>query len=86
MCVYQPMIVYIQLRGMVPEGMCVHVNPGKPRDQALEVFDHFNIQVTPSDIFTRCQVLSYVSLNYSYIVSFVSLDVQQQCLCFNRQG
>ena len=41
---------------MVPEGMCVHVNPGKPRDQALEVFDHFNIQVTPSDIFTRCQV------------------------------
>ena len=40
----------------MPEGMCVHVNPGKPRDQALEVFDHFNIQVTPSDIFTRCQV------------------------------
>lgn len=41
---------------MVPEGMCVHVNPGKSRDQALEVFDHFNVQVMPSDIFTRCQV------------------------------
>ena len=68
----------------MPEGMCVHVNPGKPRDQALEVFDHFNIQVTPSDIFTRCQV--HMSLVISYIISFVPLDVQQQCLCFNRQG
>ena len=57
------MIVCIQLRGMVPEGMCIHVNPGKARDQALEVFDHFNIQVTPSDIFTRCQVHTYVSRN-----------------------
>jgi len=43
---------------MVPEGMCVHVTPGKARDQALEVFDYLNIQVTPSDIFSRCQVIA----------------------------
>ena len=49
---------YWQLKGMVPEGMCVHVTPGKARDQALEVFDHLNIQVTPSDIFSRCQVIA----------------------------
>ena len=55
--------MYLQLKGMVPEGMRVHVNPGKPHDQALEVFDHFNIKVAPSDIFTRCQVATYVSLN-----------------------
>ena len=47
---------------MVPEGMCVHVNPGKPRDQALEVFDHFNIQVTTSDIFHSLSG-AYVSCN-----------------------
>ena len=47
----------LQLRGMVPEGMCIHVNPSKAHDQALDVFDHLNVEVTPSDIFARCQVV-----------------------------
>ena len=63
-------LLCLQLRGMVPEGMCVHVNPGKARDQALEVFDHFNVQVTPSDIFTRCQVATYLVVNF-YTINFV---------------
>ena len=55
--------------------MCVHINPGKARDQALEVFDHFNIQVTPSDIFTRCQVTLIFSCIVCYF-QFTCLDVQ----------
>ena len=54
--------------------MCIHVNPGKARDQTLEVFDQLNIQVMPSDIFSRCQVCT--SLVSIYAFSFVSLDVQ----------
>ena len=53
----------IQMRQMVPEGMCVHVSSGKTHDQALEVFNHFNIEVTLCDIFSRCQVHSCVSFN-----------------------
>ena len=60
MCVERLVLLCLQLRGMVPEGMCVHVNPGKARDQTLEVFDQLNIQVMPSDIFTRCQVRTFL--------------------------
>ena len=45
-----------QLRSQVPVGYCYNVGPGKAKDQVKEVLTHFNVEVTPGDIFTRCQV------------------------------
>ena len=38
--------------------MCVPA--GNAKDQVLAVFKHFNIQVNTSDIFSRCQVRSFL--------------------------
>lgn len=49
--------VMLQLRSQVPEGMCYNVlNNVKAREQALDVLDHFNVNVTTRDIFSRCMV------------------------------
>ncbi|XP_041098570.1 exonuclease mut-7 homolog isoform X2 [Polyodon spathula] len=45
------------LKSQVGEGRCLAVDCSeKARDQALRVLKHFNITVTPADIFSRCQV------------------------------
>lgn len=44
------------LRSQVGEGCCLSLDCSeKARDQAVRVLRHFNIQLTPSDIFSRCQ-------------------------------
>ncbi|XP_063265501.1 exonuclease mut-7 homolog isoform X3 [Prinia subflava] len=48
---------YQTLRSQVGEGRCFSVNCSKKaKEQALQVLKHFNVQVSPSDIFSRCQV------------------------------
>ena len=43
------------------EGRCLSLDCSeKARDQAVRVLKHFNVQPTPSDIFSRCQVLLHV--------------------------
>lgn len=44
------------LRSQVGEGRCLSLDCSeKARDQAIRVLKHFNVQPTPSDIFSRCQ-------------------------------
>lgn len=44
------------LRSQVGEGRCLSLHSSeKARDQAIRVLRHFNIQLTPGDIFSRCQ-------------------------------
>nr|XP_014342974.1 PREDICTED: exonuclease mut-7 homolog [Latimeria chalumnae] len=48
---------YHTLRSQVGEGRCFSVNCSeKAKDQAIQVLKHFNVQVTPEDIFSRCQM------------------------------
>ncbi|KAK2819029.1 hypothetical protein Q5P01_024590 [Channa striata] len=47
---------YQSLRSQVGEGRCLSLDCSeKARDQAVRVLRHFNVQATPSDIFSRCQ-------------------------------
>lgn len=47
---------YQSLRSQVGEGRCLSLDCSeKARDQAVRVLKHFNVQPTPSDIFSRCQ-------------------------------
>ncbi|XP_062290274.1 exonuclease mut-7 homolog [Scomber scombrus] len=47
---------YLSLRSQVGEGRCLSLDCSeKARDQAVRVLRHFNVQPTPSDIFSRCQ-------------------------------
>ncbi|XP_014324481.1 exonuclease mut-7 homolog isoform X1 [Xiphophorus maculatus] len=54
------------LRSQVGEGRCLSLDCSeKARDQAIRVLRHFNVQPTPSDIFSRCQACNsdeYVSI------------------------
>ncbi|KAG8010634.1 Exonuclease mut-7-like protein, partial [Nibea albiflora] len=44
------------LRSQVGEGRCLSLDCSeKAKDQAVRVLRHFNVQPTPSDIFSRCQ-------------------------------
>ncbi|XP_034168728.2 exonuclease mut-7 homolog [Pangasianodon hypophthalmus] len=44
------------LRSQVAEGRCLTLDCSeKARDQAVRVLKHFNVHLTPSDIFSRCQ-------------------------------
>lgn len=55
----------IQLRSQVGEGRCLALDCSeKARDQAVRVLRHFNVQPTPSDIFSRCQVKKQTMLSY----------------------
>ncbi|XP_071396895.1 exonuclease mut-7 homolog [Centroberyx affinis] len=48
---------YQSLRSQVAEGRCLSLDCSeKARDQAVRVLRHFNVQPTPNDIFSRCQV------------------------------
>ncbi|CAH1272305.1 EXD3 [Branchiostoma lanceolatum] len=48
---------YQTLRSQVGEGRCLCLDSGAgPRDQVLQVLQHFNVKVTQRDIFSRCQV------------------------------
>ncbi|XP_055009430.1 exonuclease mut-7 homolog [Boleophthalmus pectinirostris] len=47
---------YQSLRSQVGEGRCLLLECSeKARDQAVRVLRHFNVKLTPSDIFSRCQ-------------------------------
>ncbi|MBN3292771.1 MUT7 Exonuclease, partial [Polypterus senegalus] len=47
---------YQKLSSQVAAGCCLYVSSSeKAREQALQVIRHFNVQVTPADIFSRCQ-------------------------------
>ncbi|XP_067328012.1 exonuclease mut-7 homolog isoform X2 [Anolis sagrei] len=47
---------YQTLRSQVGEGRCFRVDCAqKAKDQALKVLEHFRVQVTLADIFSRCQ-------------------------------
>ncbi|XP_067339507.1 exonuclease mut-7 homolog isoform X2 [Channa argus] len=47
---------YQSLRSQVGEGRCLSLDCSeKARDQAVRVLRYFNVQATPSDIFSRCQ-------------------------------
>ncbi|MEQ2165423.1 Exonuclease mut-7 [Goodea atripinnis] len=57
------------LRSQVGEGCCLSLDCSeKARDQAIRVLRHFNVQPTPSDIFSRCQVLFLVVLFFCSLV------------------
>lgn len=46
-----------QLRSQVGEGRCLALDCSeKAKDQVVRVLRHFNVQATPSDVFSRCQV------------------------------
>eukprot|EP00066_Takifugu_rubripes_P026856 XP_011616122.1 PREDICTED: exonuclease mut-7 homolog isoform X2 [Takifugu rubripes] len=48
---------FLTLRSQVGEGRCLSLDCSeKAKDQAVRVLRHFNVQLTPSDIFSRCQV------------------------------
>ncbi|XP_040261262.1 exonuclease mut-7 homolog isoform X2 [Bufo bufo] len=48
---------YQTLRSQVGEGRCFNVNCSeKAKEQAIRVLKHFNVLVTHSDVFSRCQV------------------------------
>ncbi|GCB75173.1 hypothetical protein scyTo_0017307, partial [Scyliorhinus torazame] len=48
---------YQMLRSQVGEDRCLSLNCSeKAKDQAVTVLKHFNVRVTPKDIFSRCQV------------------------------
>ncbi|KAM6117489.1 exonuclease mut-7 homolog [Phoenicopterus ruber ruber] len=48
---------YQTLQSQVAEGRCFSVNCSeKAKEQALQVLKHFNVQVSLTDIFSRCQV------------------------------
>ncbi|XP_058709488.1 exonuclease mut-7 homolog isoform X2 [Poecile atricapillus] len=50
---------YQTLRSQVGEGRCFSVNCSeKAKEQALQVLQHFNVQVSLGDIFSRCQHLA----------------------------
>ncbi|NXF11324.1 MUT7 Exonuclease, partial [Smithornis capensis] len=47
---------YQTLRSQVGEGRCFSVNCSeKAKEQALQVLKHFNVQVSLTDVFSRCQ-------------------------------
>ncbi|KAG8447413.1 hypothetical protein GDO86_014768, partial [Hymenochirus boettgeri] len=47
---------YDTLRSQVGEGKCLSVDSSeKARDQAVKVLKHFNVHVSQSDVFSRCQ-------------------------------
>ncbi|KAI2659986.1 hypothetical protein H4Q32_022569 [Labeo rohita] len=47
---------YQTLRSQVGEGRCLTLDCSeKARDQAVHVLRHFNVHLTPADIFSRCQ-------------------------------
>lgn len=56
------MVLFVQLRSQVGEGRCLSLDCSeKAKDQAVRVLRHFNVQPTPSDVFSRCQVRKCIS-------------------------
>ncbi|XP_067833397.1 exonuclease mut-7 homolog isoform X2 [Heptranchias perlo] len=69
---------YQTLRSQVGEGRCLSVNCSeKAKDQAIAVLKHFNVQVTPRDIFSRCQACNgaeYLKLSVEEMVQAVQFN------------
>uniref|UniRef100_A0A3Q2PD95 Exonuclease 3'-5' domain containing 3 n=1 Tax=Fundulus heteroclitus TaxID=8078 RepID=A0A3Q2PD95_FUNHE len=63
------------LRSQVGEGRCLSLDCSeKARDQAVRVLKHFNVQPTPSDIFSRCQACNsdqYVAIPRADMVAML---------------
>lgn len=67
------------LRSQVAEGRCLTLDCSeKARDQALRVLKHFNVHLTPSDIFSRCQACN----NDEYL----KLPREDMTRMMNRRG
>ncbi|XP_067868941.1 exonuclease mut-7 homolog isoform X2 [Heterodontus francisci] len=68
---------YQTLRSQVGEGRCLSLNCSeKAKDQAIAVLKHFNVRVTPKDIFSRCKVCNgaeYLKLPVDEMVQAVKL-------------
>jgi len=47
---------FYQMRGCVPQEMCMSVPVGCVEDQLSAIFKRYNIRVTAKDLFSRCQV------------------------------
>ncbi|XP_032904893.1 exonuclease mut-7 homolog isoform X1 [Amblyraja radiata] len=66
------------LRSQVQEGRCLSVNcSDKAKNQAIHVLKHFNVQVTPRDIFSRCQLCNgseYLKLSVEEMAQAVQLN------------
>ncbi|XP_038637844.1 exonuclease mut-7 homolog isoform X2 [Scyliorhinus canicula] len=66
---------YQTLRSQVGENRCLSLNCSeKAKDQAVTVLKHFNVRVTPKDIFSRCQVCNgdeYLKLSVQEMVQAV---------------
>ncbi|XP_078082867.1 exonuclease mut-7 homolog isoform X2 [Mustelus asterias] len=69
---------YQTLRSQVGEDRCLTLNCSeKAKDQAVTVLKHFNVKVTPKDIFSRCQVCNgaeYLKLSMEEMVQAVQLN------------
>ncbi|XP_078406608.1 exonuclease mut-7 homolog isoform X2 [Cetorhinus maximus] len=69
---------YQTLRSQVGEDRCLSLNCSeKAKDQAVTVLKHFNVRVTPKDIFSRCQVCNgaeYLKLPVEEMVQAVQLN------------
>ncbi|XP_015236544.1 PREDICTED: exonuclease mut-7 homolog [Cyprinodon variegatus] len=63
------------LRSQVGEGRCLSLDCSeKARDQAIRVLRHFNVQPSPSDIFSRCQACNsdqYVAIPRADMVTML---------------
>ncbi|XP_077479257.1 exonuclease mut-7 homolog [Stigmatopora argus] len=63
---------YQTLRSQVGEGRCLSLDCSeKAREQAVRVLKHFNVRLTPRDIFSRCQACNsdqYVALTRNDII------------------
>ncbi|KAG7322986.1 hypothetical protein KOW79_014332 [Hemibagrus wyckioides] len=67
------------LRSQVSEGRCLTLDCSeKARDQAVRVLKHFNVHLTPSDIFSRCQACN----NDEYL----KLPREDMTQMMNRRG
>ncbi|KAM9325596.1 exonuclease mut-7 homolog [Gastrophryne carolinensis] len=66
------------LRSQVGEGRCFSVNCSeKARDQAVKVLQHFNVHVTLSDVFSRCQVCNcdkYLHISQEQMIQLLKLQ------------
>lgn len=73
---------FAYLKSQVPVGHCMNVPNLKAKDQALLVLEHFNVAVTPLDVFSRCNVCNcplYLHLGSDVMVKAVTKKARLLC-------
>jgi len=73
---------FAYLKSQVPIGHCLNVPNMKAKEQAVMVLEHFNVTVTPLDIFSRCNVCNcplYLHLNSEVMVKAVTKKARLLC-------